>query len=140
MYLYWTDHKNISFKTPLTCIWHMYTEKGLSKYFFNTQFHFMLLGTSHGRVFSGVPSSILVFSKFEFLKTTRDSSISTRQCIDVPSTGRVKGTSRVKSSFTRFYSTKGRVKYPLKIRVLKLGFLKTNLDSILDSTRNLQDC
>ena len=85
--------------------------------------------------FSGVPRSILVFSEFGFFKTTWDSSISTRQCIDVPSTGRVKGTSRVKSSFTRFYSTKGRVKYPSKIRVLELGFLKTNLGSILDSIR-----
>ena len=67
----------------------------------------------------------------------RDSSISS---IDVPSTGRVKGKSRVLHDFTRFYSTKGRVKYPSKIRVLELAFLKTNLDSILDSTRNLRDC
>ena len=91
---------------------------------------------SHGRVFSGVPSSKVVFSEFDFFKTTRDSSISTRQySMYVPSIGRVKGTSRVKSSFTRFYSTKGRVKYPSKIRVVELGFLKTNLDSILDLTR-----
>ena len=99
------------------------------------EFKKVLISISHGRVFSGVPSLKLVFSELEFFKTTRDSSISTRQCIDVPSTGRVKGTSRVTLSFTRFYSTKGQVKYPSKIRVLKLCFLKTNLDSILDSTR-----
>ena len=75
------------------------------------------------------------FSELEFFISTRNLSISTRQCIDVPSTGRVKGTSQVKSSFTWLYSTKGQVKYPSKIRVLKLCFLKTNLDSILDSTR-----
>ena len=39
------------------------------------------LATSHGRVFSGVQYSILVFFEFEYFKATQGSSILTRQCI-----------------------------------------------------------
>ena len=77
-------------------------------------------------------SAILVFFSLSTLKLL-EAQVSRLDNVSMPSTSGVSGTIRVKLDLTR-------PKYASKIWVLKLDFLKTNLDSTLNSTRNFRDC